>query len=83
MTCRDDVLAAFARLMAKTSREAFSLTEAVREVRSHGSNYREPTIRTHITSRMCANAPDHHAVVYDDLERVGHGLHRLRSSRSQ
>lgn len=82
MTCRDDVLAAFARLMARTSREAFSLKEVVREVRSQGSSYRESTIRTHITSRMCANAPDHHAVVYDDLERVGHGLYRLRSSRS-
>ncbi len=83
MTCRDDVLAAFARLIARTSREAFSPAEIVREVRSQGTRYRESTIRTHITSPMCANAPDHHAVVYDDLERVGHGLYRLRSSRSQ
>jgi hypothetical protein len=83
VTCRDDVLAAFARLRARTSRESFSLTEVVREVRSHGSRCRESTIRTHITSRMCANAPDHHAVVYDDLERVDHGLYRLRSSRAR
>lgn len=83
MTCRDDVLAAFARLMARTSREAFSLEKIVREVRSPGSDYRESTIRTHVTSRMCANAPDHHAVVYNDLERIGHGLYRIRSSRSR
>jgi hypothetical protein len=69
--------------MAKTSREAFSLGEIVREVRSLGSDYRESTIRTHVTSRMCANAPDHHAVVYNDLERVDHGLNRIRSSRSR
>lgn len=83
ITCRDEVLAAFERLTARTSRDAFSLTEIVREVRSHGSDYRKSTIRTHVTSRMCASAPDHHAVVYDDLKRVGRGLYRLRSDRTQ
>jgi len=83
VTCRDEVLAAFARLMARTSRDTFSLEEIVRDVRSQGSDYRESTIRTHITSRMCANAPDHHAVVYNDLERVDRGIYRLRSSRSR
>lgn len=82
MTCRDGVLAAFTRRRARTSHEAFSLEEIVREVRSLGSDYRESTIRTHVISRMCANAPDHHAVVYDDLERVDHGLYRFGSSRS-
>ena len=81
MTCRDEVLAAFARLMARTSREAFSPAEIVREVRSQGSKCRESTIRTHVVSRMCVNAPDHHAVVYDDLERIGPGIYRLRSDR--
>lgn len=83
MTCRDEVLAAFARLMARTSRETFSLGEIVREVCPQGCSYRVSTIRTHVTSRMYANAPDHHAVVYDDLERVGRGLYRLRSNRSR
>ena len=32
---------------------------------------------------MCTNAPDHHAVVYDDLERVGPGMYRLRSDQQQ
>ena len=40
--------------------------------------YKASTIRTHIVSRMCANARDHHARTYDDLERVGNGLYRRR-----
>ena len=83
MTCRDEVLAAFATLAARTSRDTFSLEEIIREVRSNGSSYRESTIRTHVTSRMCANAPDHHAVVHHDLVRVGRGLYKLAGDRSR
>ena len=32
-------------------------------MRSQGSGYKESTILAHVTSRMCADAPDHHAVV--------------------
>jgi len=80
MTCRDEVLAAFQRLMSRTSRQAFSPAEIVREVTAVTSAYRESTIRTHVASRMCANAPDHHAVAYDDLERVERGLYQLRTT---
>ncbi|MGH8873467.1 MAG: DUF7669 domain-containing protein [Acidimicrobiia bacterium] len=77
MTCRDEVLAAIERLTARSSCEAFSPAEIVSEVMARTSAYKESTIRTHVVSRMCADAPDHHAVVYDDLERVGRGLYRL------
>ena len=83
MTCRDEILAAVRRLSTRTSRDAFSPAEIVKEVRLQGSGYKESTIRTHVTSRMCADAPDHHAVVYDDLERVGRGLYRLRNNRTR
>jgi hypothetical protein len=79
MTCRDEVLAAFQRLISRTGQQAFSPAEIVREVMAVTSAYRESTIRTHVVSRMCADAPDHHRVVYDDLERVGRGLYRLRT----
>lgn len=75
MTCQDEVLAAFQRLISRTSREAFSPAEIVQEVMTVTSAYRESTIRTHVVSRMCANAPDHHDVVYHDLERVGRGMY--------
>jgi len=33
------------------------------------------------SSQECvANAPDNHAVVYSDLERIGPGLYRLRQA---
>ena len=50
--------------------------DVLREMRD--STYSESTIRTHVTSRMCANAPDNHGTTYDDLVRVGRGLYRLR-----
>jgi hypothetical protein len=83
MSCRDEVLAAFSRLRVRTDREELALSEIVTEVMAQTSQYRESTIRTHVTSRMCGNAPDHHGVVYDDLERVGHGTYRLRENRGR
>jgi hypothetical protein len=38
--------------------------------------YKESTIRTHVTSRMCANSPDNHAVTYPDLIRTDVGRYR-------
>ena len=35
--------------------------------------------RTEIVSRMCADAPVHHATAYEDLERVSRGQYRRRS----
>ena len=78
MTCRDAVLEAMRRLRDRHGRNVFKLDEIVQEVLSRTSAFKESTVRTHVTSRMCADAPDHHAVVYADLDRVEHGLYRLR-----
>lgn len=80
VTCRDEILDAFRILTTRHGRDTFSPAEIVAELRQRGTQYRESTIRTHIVSRMCGNAPDHHAVVYDDLERVGTGQYSLRRS---
>jgi len=79
MTCRDDVLAALNRLEGRHGRSAFALDEVVREVVTGGSRYKESTIRTHVTSRMCTGAPHHHGTVYADLERVDRGTYRRRT----
>ena len=78
MTCRDAVLETMRMLRDRHGRDVVELEEIVLEVLSSTSAFKESTIRTHITSRMCANAPDNHAVVYGDLERVGRGRYRLR-----
>lgn len=79
MTCRDEVLAAFERLAERHGREEFAPVEIIAEMRLAGSRYRDSTIRTHVVSRMCANAPDNHPVVSDDLERVARGMYRLKA----
>jgi hypothetical protein len=61
----------------RSGRHEFSLLEVVQEVQARGTTYKETTIRTHVTSYMCANAPDHHAVVYDDLVRIRRGCYAL------
>ncbi len=78
MTCRDEVLAAFDRLERRHGSTTFDLAEIVREVEAAGTSYEESTIRTHVSSRMCADAPDHHGTTYADLERVGRGRYRRR-----
>lgn len=78
MTCRDSVLGAFERLERRHGRRELELAEVVGEVLARGSEYAESTIRTHITSRMCANATSHHATVCADLKRVARGCYRRR-----
>lgn len=79
MTARAEILAVVPTLAARSVDGAFTVDEVVRELRRRGSHYAESTIRTHVVSRMCTNAPDNHAVTYDDLERVGDGRYRARS----
>ena len=76
MTARQAVLDAFSRLEGRTDRDTFRLVELVAEVMATTSEYEESTIRTHIVSVMCANAPIHHSNHTDDLLRVGQGQYR-------
>ena len=78
MTCRDEVLKGAQELSQLSPSGEFSVDDVVAYLRRKGSAYKESTIRTHLTSRMCANAPDTHAVTYDDLERTARGTYRLR-----
>lgn len=75
-TCRDEILEAFAALERRHGRDTFSPAELVAEVGARGGEHPESTIRTHIVSAMCVNAPPNHAVRYPDLERVAYGLYR-------
>jgi hypothetical protein len=56
---------------------ALGVGRIIDDLRAHGSDLAESTIRTHITSRMCGDSPDHHGTTYDDLERVDRGVYRL------
>ena len=77
-TCRDAVLDALVRLERRHGRNTFALADIVTETLAGDPTYAESTVRTHVTSRMCADAPDNHGTVYADLERVGRGQYRRR-----
>ncbi len=78
MTCRDEVLAAMGRLKSRHARDVFDLQEIVQEVQATTDRYKDSTIRTHVSSRLCVSAPVNHASPYADLIRVSRGLYRLR-----
>ncbi len=77
MTCRDEVLESARELARLSISGEFTLAELLHHMIQKGTKYTDATIRTHVTSRMCANAPDHHAVTYRDLKRTGYGTYRL------
>jgi hypothetical protein len=80
MTCREEILSAFRRLERRHGRDVFAPVEVIADVIAVTDSYPESTIRTEIVSRMCASvAPQNHAVVYDDLERVSRGRYRRRA----
>lgn len=79
-SAREEILAAARTLADRSPDGSFTLMQVVTSLRRAGSRYAESTIRTHVTSRMCADAPDHHGTTYDDFERLGGGRYRFRPS---
>lgn len=75
-TCRDAVLEAFDRLESQRHRKVFNLSEIVNEVIAMTHDFAESTIRTHVSSRMCVQAPQNHWPKYADLDRVAPGEYR-------
>jgi hypothetical protein len=77
-TARDQILDAVRTITAGGSR-TFSIVEVIAELRSRGTDLAESTIRTHVSSRMCMNAPRNHGTVYADFDRIGRGEYRWRA----
>ena len=77
MTARDEVLSAARQLSSASPDGTFTIDDVLALLHQRGTEYADSTIRTHVSSRMCANAPDHHAVVFRDLIRVDYGRYRL------
>jgi hypothetical protein len=79
-TARSEILVTARKLAEQSVDGSFTLLGILAEMRRAGSKYTESTIRTHVTSRMCADAPAHHGTTYDDFQRLGGGRYRLRNS---
>ncbi|WP_444875871.1 DUF7669 domain-containing protein [Aneurinibacillus soli] len=78
-SCRAEILATVHSIVRNKGINEFTVNEVVEYLSQNNTVYKPQSIRTHITSRCCVNAPDHHAVVYDDFERIGRGVYKLRS----
>lgn len=74
MTARSEILAAIPSVQRGDG--TFSLRDILNELARRNSSFAESTLRTHIRSSMCVNAPKNHGTTYDDLERVSRGIYR-------
>lgn len=75
-TVRQMVLEA-ARHLEAAGKAPWSPADIRRELRASGIDFNESSVNTHIVSAMCIEAPQNHAVAYQDLHRVGRGQYRL------
>jgi alkylated DNA nucleotide flippase Atl1 len=77
-TAHEEIREVAHELASRSEDGEFTLAEILQAMKTRGSRYAESTIRTHVTSRMCANAPDHHGVVYQDFWCIDRGSGRYR-----
>ena len=78
LSARAVVLAAARDLAASSPDGTFSPAEVVAKCRRRQSGFADATVRTHVVSVMCADAPEHHSRTFADFERAGRGRYRLR-----
>jgi hypothetical protein len=73
MPVREEIL----RVVRRLCRESGSFTFDVREVVRALPHLNEGTVRTHVASRCCVNAPSHHADRPPYFRRVDRGVYSL------
>jgi len=77
MSCRDEILNVVSQLISTKGINEFTTSEVLHYMMDNGTQFKESTIRTHITSRLCGNAPDNHGTTYNDFERIGVDKYKL------
>jgi hypothetical protein len=77
-TARAEILTAIQALASRSGRPDVTVQEVVDEMRRGGSSYAESTVRTMLTSHMCAQVHGPNIGTYDDVDRVDRGTYRLR-----
>lgn len=78
---RATILAAIDELLASTGRGTVTPNEVVAHLEASGAPFAASTIRTMMTSHMCVDAQGPGIGTYDDLERLGRGEYRRRTSQ--
>ena len=78
MAVHDEVLAAAQRLCAAKRTRTFAPVEVVRAL----PHLNASTVRTHIVSRCCVNAPKNHAHQWPYFKRLRRGIYEIRRAYS-
>ena len=68
-----EILTAARRLCEASDDWTFTLLDIVQTL----SHLNESTVRTHVTSRCCVDAPQHHGSKYSYFRRVGRGIYQI------
>ena len=74
MTIHEEILAAARRLCAARRSWTFTPVEVVQAL----PHLNPRSVRTHVVSRCCANAPSHHAHRWPYFERLQRGVYEIR-----
>ncbi|KOS67773.1 hypothetical protein AEA09_03825 [Lysinibacillus contaminans] len=78
LTCREQLLIIVKQITNHKGENEFTIIELLDAMHKSGSIFKESTIRTHITSRCCANVTKyHHQTHYDDYIRISRGIYAL------
>jgi hypothetical protein len=77
MACHKEVLSAAKSIIKAKGRNEFRPEEVISYLKSQDTSYKENTIRTHIVSKCCKNAPAHHNTRYPYFERLSHGTYKV------
>ncbi|MBB6451632.1 hypothetical protein HNQ94_000053 [Salirhabdus euzebyi] len=76
-TCREEILQVVHSIVKERNKNEFTISEVIKLMKQRDTIYAEGTIRTHINSRCCSNASNHHGTVYNDFERIEYGKYKL------
>lgn len=76
-SARDEILEVVKEITKERAGKSFTVSEVLDMMRNLQTNYKDSTIRTHIMSKCCINAPNHHGTVFNDYERIDRGIYRL------
>ncbi|MGD6993981.1 DUF7669 domain-containing protein [Sutcliffiella horikoshii] len=76
-SCREEILSTVKEILNEKGKDDFTIIEVLEAMNRNNTTYSEYTIRTHISSRCCSNAPNHHKIVFHDYYRIERGKYRL------
>lgn len=77
---RREILQAARAVVARTGRREFEVQDVIEEMHRLHTGYADATIRTMLTSHLCAESTGEGVAGYADVTRVGRGVYRLTSS---